>query len=434
MLSSPSNPTPPKRVLICLSGSIAAYKIADAVSTLAKEGFEIQCLLTPSAREFVSPLVLETLSGRPALSELFGPSVSGTEHIRLARWPDLIVFAPASADLVARLRLGLSGDLVTTVALAAPPERMPWLIAPAMNTSMWENPVTQEHLSALEARGARVLNPADGILACGEQGAGKLAPIEELVSAIKNTLSQATLLKTGPFVLNSNTPNARLLITAGPTTTWIDAVRYITNPSTGRMGAAIAEAAESLGFKVDYVLGVDKGVVRPTFRSQGHRMVEVESADQMLEASLKMLPEAVGVVATAAVMDYQVAAGATGKLKRADQPVTLDLIPSVDVLGSLRAAAAPHQWFLGFAAETDSVEENALKKLKAKALDYLFANPIASRGQVLKTGFAGAQNAGTLLTRDGGKIPLPLQSKPALAKTLLEHVLKSRKNLEGDLK
>ncbi|WP_375599117.1 bifunctional phosphopantothenoylcysteine decarboxylase/phosphopantothenate--cysteine ligase CoaBC [Devosia sp. Naph2] len=395
-------------VLIAVSGSISAYKIADVVSELGKAGHQVQCILTKSAREFVSPLVLETLSGRRVRSEQFGPDVSGTEHIDFARWADLMVFAPASANMLARLALGLADDLPSTVALAT---EAPLLIAPAMNTVMWEKPIVQQHLATLIERGATVVEPASGLLACGEVGMGKLAPVASIVAAI-----EAALRAEGGQDLRDE----RVLITAGPTITAIDAVRYITNHSTGRMGAAMAEEALRRGAVVDYVLGVDKGVVRPKppRGSEGRlHLVEVRTAEEMARAALDRLAGATGVVATAAVMDYAVAAPSASKLKRASDAIALDLVPSTDVLGSLKQAANG-QWFLGFAAETDNVEEHGAGKLKAKGLDFLFANEVSKLGAEGQTGFAVGTNAGVLLSAKGARHELALGSKAEIARQI----------------
>ncbi|ODT68865.1 MAG: hypothetical protein ABS75_18950 [Pelagibacterium sp. SCN 63-23] len=391
-------------ILIAVSGSISAYKIADVVSELGRRGHAVQCVLSRSAGEFVSPLVLETLSGRPVRSALFGPDVSGTEHIELARWADLMVFAPASANMLARLALGLADDLPSTVALAS---MAPLLIAPAMNTVMWEKAIVQQHVATLVERGARLVLPASGLLACGEVGMGRLAAVNDIVAAIEAVLAP----------VRRDLDGRRILVTAGPTTTAIDAVRYITNHSTGRMGAAMAEEALRRGAVVDYVLGVDKGVVRPrpSHGSEGRfHLTEVRSAEDMAEAALEKLPLAQGVIASAAVMDYAVAAPSASKLKRASAAIALDLVPSVDVLGSLRRAAKG-QWFLGFAAETDNVENHGRGKLEAKGLDYLFANQVARLGETGPTGFAVATNAGVLLSATGERHELPLAGKDEIA-------------------
>jgi phosphopantothenoylcysteine decarboxylase/phosphopantothenate--cysteine ligase len=400
-----------KNILIAITGSISAYKAADVVSELGKQGHQVQCILTESAREFVSPLVLETLSGRPARSALFGADISGTEHIDLARWADLFVVAPASANVLAKLALGLADDLLTTVALAT---EAPVLVAPAMNTVMWDKQVTQQHVKALRERGAGFIEPAAGTLACGEVGVGKLAPVETIVAAINAAVVERARDLTG----------VRVLITAGPTTTPIDAVRYITNHSTGRMGAAMAEEALRRGAEVKYVLGVDKGVVRPVAPkgAEGRlTLTEVRTAEEMAEAALAFLPNVDGVIATAAVMDYRVAKPAANKLKRAAEAVSLDMVPSIDVLATLREAATG-QWFLGFAAETDDVEANGRGKLERKNLDFLFANPVARGGELADTGFSVPTNGGMLLKRDGGAVPFATTGKGDLARQLWDAI------------
>jgi phosphopantothenoylcysteine decarboxylase/phosphopantothenate--cysteine ligase len=399
-------------ILIAVTGSISAYKIADVVSELGKNGHQVQCILTESAAQFVTPLVLETLSGRPVKSALFGPGVSGTEHIDLARWADILVVAPATANVLAKLALGLADDLLTTVALAT---TAPMLIAPAMNTVMWDHPATQQNLGTLVERGATVIDPAAGTLACGEVGVGKLAPVPAIVDAIEAALMRPA----------KDLAGTKVLITAGPTTSPIDAVRYITNHSTGRMGAAMAEEALRRGAEVRYVLGVDKGVVRPVPpKGSGDRLtlVEVRTAEEMAAAALNFLPEVNGVIATAAVLDYRVANSAAGKLKRSAEATVLDMVPSVDVLGTLRAAATG-QWFLGFAAETDNVEANGRSKLESKGLDFLFANPVARVGEFSETGFSVPTNAGTLLRRNGEAVSLPVMSKAELAQRLWDLII-----------
>lgn len=394
-------------ILIAVTGSISAYKIADVVSALTKQGHSVQCLATPSALEFVTPLVLETLSGHPVRSALFGPGVTGTEHIDLARWADLFVVAPATANTMARLALGLADDLITTVALAT---QAPMLIAPAMNTVMWDNGVVRQHAATLASRGAQFIAPASGVLACGEVGVGKLASVDTIVAAINGALVSA------PQDLAGRT----VLITAGPTTSPIDAVRYITNHSTGRMGAAMAEEALHRGATVRYVLGIDKGVVRPTpppRSAERLTLVEVRTAEQMASAALELLPGVDGVIATAAVLDYRVAAPASNKLKRVSEAMALDMVPSVDVLKALKQAATG-QWFLGFAAETDDVERNGQGKLESKDLDFLFANPVAATGKTSQTGFSVSTNGGVLFSRRGKAIVLPVMSKSDLARRL----------------
>ena len=415
------------RILICVSGSIAAYKIADVVSSLVKQGHEVQCILTGSAKEFVTPTVLETLSRKPVYSRLFGPEISGTEHIRLARWPDLIVFAPITAHSIAKVALGLADDLPSTVILASD---KPLLLVPAMNAVMWNQSVVQSHLKTLQSRGAKILEPAEGILACGEEGQGKLATPDAICAKILELTETLTPHHSQPL------SGQRLLMTAGPTTSAIDAVRYLTNPSTGKMGAALAEEAIRLGAEVDYVLGKDKGVVTPQIpahAAERFHLTLVTTAEEMAEAALRALPLCHGVIATAAVMDYRVKTSVTGKLKRTSEPTTLELVPSIDVLAALREAAGPDQWFFGFAAETDALEENALKKIAQKKLSYLFANRVARTGETLETGFGTETNSGRFYIA-GAESPrseeIQIQSKSSLARELLLRVHEDQSSLK----
>ena len=415
------------RVLIGISGSISAYKIADLVSLLTKNDIDVQCLLTQSAREFVSPLVLETLSGRPVKTHLFGEDISGTEHIHLARWPDLLVFAPASAHTLARLSLGLADDLLTTVALAS---RARKLIVPAMNTAMWEARTTQEHLARLRGQGVICLEPDTGKLACGEVGAGKLPAVEVIFQAIQRLLTNPQ-----DEVAVNTSPNAalplhgqHLLITSGPTITAIDAVRYITNPSTGKMGAALAEVALEFGAQVTVIQGMDKGVVLPVDHQQSGRLqiVPVKTAEEMEARAQEVLPKVSGVIAAAAVMDYRVLQPAREKQKRAAADMHLELTPSVDVLQSLRDSAPHGTWFFGFAAETHDFEQHAQAKLKRKNLDWIFVNPVAKWDETLPSGFGTDINEGILLSRAGLKKMIQSGSKHEVAKTLLQAVIQAK--------
>jgi phosphopantothenoylcysteine decarboxylase/phosphopantothenate--cysteine ligase len=300
------------------------------------------------------------------------------------------------------------------VALAT---EAPLLLAPAMNTVMLQKPIVRQHIEALQSRGAALVDPAAGTLACGEVGAGKLASPIQIVDAINARLAELSAPQ--------DLAGVRVLITSGPTTTPIDAVRYITNHSTGRMGAAMAEEALRRGAEIRFVLGMDKGVVRPVAPrgAEGRlKLVEVRTAEEMAAAALGELPAVDGVVAAAAVMDYRVAAPAEGKLKRSADPMSLALVPSVDVLGSLRSAAKD-QWFLGFAAETDDVEANGRGKLDSKKLDFLFANQVARQGENLSTGFSVATNGGVLIARDGKAVEFSTRSKPELATAIWDRLL-----------
>ncbi len=393
------------KILLGISGGIAAYKTPELVRELQKSGHEVRCLMTESASQFVSPLVLQTLTHQAVPSALFGPEVRGTDHIDYARWPDAILIAPATAQTVAKIALGLADDLLSTVVLAT---RAPVTLAPAMNTAMWENPATCHNLELLRQRGFKIIEPASGVLACGEEGAGKLPELATLTAALAP-------------------PSGRLagtqwLITAGPTRTHIDPVRYITNPSTGTMGRAMAEEALARGATVQYVLGIDKGVVRPV--GKGLHLTEVLTAQEMLDACLPVLGEVDGVIATAAVMDYEVASPSSRKLKRSTSAATLELQPAVDVLGTLRSRCKDASTlFVGFAAETDSVLENGSRKLESKGLDFLFANPIAGLGEEPSTGFGTSTNAGYWISRNPASADhWPLESKREIARRIWDRL------------
>ncbi len=399
-----------KKILIGISGSIAAYKVADLVSLLKDNQIEVRCILTKSAGKFVSPLVLETLSGHPVYADLFGKEILGTEHIRLARWADLFVLAPATANLIAKLSLGLADDLVSTIALAT---KAPLLIAPAMNTVMWDKEITQAHVKALVSRGCHFIMPATGVLACGELGIGKFAKSKAISRKILELLTppQTPLL------------NQKILITAGPTVSFLDPVRYLTNPSTGKMGAALAQEALKKGAEIFYVLGIDKGVEKPRpplGTEKKFHLFEVRTASEMLKKSLSLLPQVSGVISAAAVLDYEVEKTSEHKLKRSLPSSSLNsllkLTAAPDVLMTLKAQSQKNQWFFGFAAETEYLEKNAVLKFKNKNLDFLFAN-LVSKNQ--KTGFGTNTNAGLFLKKKKAPLRLDLDSKENLAKKLL---------------
>ena len=407
---------PPKKILIGVSGGIAAYKSPELARALQKQGFEVRFVLTENAKQFVSPLVLETLTGFAAQSTLWGNDVSGTEHIELARWPDLVLVAPATANLVAKLSLGLADDLLSTLILAT---YSPVIIAPAMNPGMWQNAVTQENIQRLVDRGMTLIPPENGELACGETGAGRLPDFSTLIEACETALGGQA---------GRSLEGTSWLITAGPTKTYIDPVRYITNPSTGLMGKALAEEALARGARVHYVLGIDKGVVQPQPKSpdQATRLIltPVHTAQQMLEAALPVLQEVHGVIATAAVMDYEVSAPSPTKIKRQNSITQLELLPAVDVLRSLKLACQnPNTLFVGFAAETDQVLENGLRKRQSKDLHYVFANPVSKVES--KTGFGASTNSGYWITPTSHET-WELQSKREIASKIWDQLVEKK--------
>lgn len=371
-----------KRVALGVGGGIAAYKACELVRELARAGAEVRVAMTEAARQFVTPLTFQSLSGHPVLTDYFDASQEATfGHIEFARWADLYVVAPATADLLARIRAGMANDPVTTSLLVF---RGPVLLAPAMNTAMFENPITQANLKALLADPRyRVVGPGAGLLACGEVGAGRLADVPEIARAV------AQLFSTGALA------GQKVLVTAGPTREHLDPVRFLSNPSTGKMGLALAHEAQARGAEVTVVLGPVEGANRV-----GLEIVDVVTAEQMAEAVLARVQSADYLVATAAVSDYRPAVKAPQKLKKSDSPERLELVRTPDVL--LEASrkvggAGKGPVLVGFAAETERVLEHAREKLARKDLDFIVANDVTEQG----AGFGANTNRVTVLSRQG---------------------------------
>lgn len=377
-----SNVLAGRHVAVCIGGGIAAYKACDLVRELLRQGAQVRVAMTQAAQEFITPLTLEALSGQPVLTDTF--DVGHEErfgHLHLARWADAFVVAPATADLLARLRAGLANDLVTTSLLAF---RGPLLLAPAMNTAMWENPITQQNVRALLAQPRiRMVGPGVGPMADGDVGAGRLAELSQLIDATRGLFSSGRL------------SGKRVLITAGPTREAMDPVRFISNPSTGKMGLAVASAARRLGAEVTIVLGPVGEI-----SVEGVTVVDVTSAEEMLAAVMERV-EAVDVfVAAAAVSDWRPQTVAPVKVKKGEGPVTVTLVRTPDVL--LTASSKVHAndrrpLLVGFAAETHDVLRYARDKLVAKRLDFVVANDVSAPG----AGFAVETNSVIVLGADG---------------------------------
>lgn len=383
-----------RRVLLIVSGGIAAYKAPDVVRRLRDAGAEVQVVMTPAASAFITPLTLQAVSGREVRNELFDPAAEAAMgHIELARWADVILIAPATADFLARLRLGMANCLASAVCLAT---EAPLLAAPAMNQQMWKHPATQDNLAALAARGVRFAGPGAGSQACGEVGPGRMLEAVEICAAT------AALFEHG--LLNG----CRVLLTAGPTREPIDPVRYISNHSSGKMGYAIATALREAGAIVTLVSG-------PTILPPpaGVTLVNVETARDMHEAVMARLPTDI-FVATAAVADYRIDNAASNKIKRSDSALELKLVPNPDILKCVAASAAP-PFTVGFAAETNDVERHARDKLERKAIDMVAANLVGGAG----LGFNADDNELMVIWRDGSRL-LPRAAKTRLARTLVD--------------
>jgi phosphopantothenoylcysteine decarboxylase/phosphopantothenate--cysteine ligase len=386
------------KILLGVSGGIAAYKAAELVRRLREAGAEVRVVMTAGARQFVTPLTFQALSGHPVRAELWDPAAEAAMgHIELARWADQVLVAPASANTLARLAHGLADDLLSTLCLAT---SAPLAVAPAMNQQMWAHPATRANLATLAARGVRVLGPASGSQACGEVGEGRLLEPQEIVAALVAALAPRLLA------------DRRVLVSAGPTFEDLDPVRFIGNRSSGRMGFAIAEAAAAAGADVTLVAGPVHLATPP-----GVRRIDVRSAQQMFDAVLAGVAAADAYIGAAAVADFRPAQAAASKIKKsAESPVPqLDLVQTQDILAAV--AALPRRPFVvGFAAETGDVEAYARAKLERKHLDLICANRVGVPGE----GFDAEDNALLLLGPDGLRVDLGHASKAELARRLVE--------------
>jgi phosphopantothenoylcysteine decarboxylase / phosphopantothenate---cysteine ligase len=347
------------RVLLGVTGGIAAYKSAELTRRLQERGADVQVVMTAGAQQFVTPLTFQALSGRPVRTDLWDSAAEAAMgHIELARWPERIVIAPASADFLARLAHGLADDLLSTLCLATD---APLVVAPAMNRLMWANAATQANVAVLRQRGVTLLGPAEGSQACGETGAGRMVEPQDIVDAVF-----AAPRSGSPQPLRGR----KVVVTAGPTRERIDPVRFITNRSSGKMGFAVAEAARDAGAEVVIVSG-PVNVATPA----GVRRVCVESAEQMMNAVQAEIADTDIFIAAAAVSDYRMREVAEHKIKKTRDEISLELTRTPDILATV-AAGAPRPFVVGFAAETQNVERNALLKLEAKKLDMIAANQV----------------------------------------------------------
>jgi phosphopantothenoylcysteine decarboxylase/phosphopantothenate--cysteine ligase len=394
-----------RTIVLGVSGGIACYKAVELVRILVRTGFTVQVIMTRGAREFVAPLTFQTLSGNPVASETFDlTQESEIGHINLADNADLLVIAPATANVIGKIAAGIADDLLTTVLMAT---RAPVLLAPAMNIHMYENPLLQENLRKLRRIGYHLMEPADGYLACGYEGKGRLPDPEKIAEEIER------LLKTKDLT------NERLLITAGPSREPIDPVRYLSNRSSGKMGYALARAALRRGAEVVLVAG-PTALVPPA----GARVIEVTTAAEMREAVLKEYGRCTAVIMAAAVADYHAATVAQKKIKRGKSALELRLELNPDILREL-GQDKDGKWLIGFAAETEDLAVNAQKKLQEKNLDMVVANNVAEAG----SGFDGDTNIATIVDRTGAVRTLPLMSKDELADRIYDQflALKSRR-------
>src|SRR6202789_488209 len=400
------------KVALGVTGGIAAYKAAEIVRLLQDRGIRVQVIMTRAAQEFVRPLTFAALSGEKVITGMFSPGEehaantdfpnidSAIEHLAVAQSIDALLVAPATADILAQFAQGIAGDFLTTLYLAT---AAPVIVAPAMNVNMWNHPATQANLEILRQRGVKVVEPGTGYLACGMTGSGRLAENEAIVAALLESLGASQDLA-----------GETILITAGPTREKIDPARYLTNRSSGRMGYAMAEGAVRRGARVILVSG--PSALTPPAAAE---ITRVESAEQMLEAVLELLPQASIVIKTAAVSDYRMKSISPQKIKRKGA-IALDLEPTADILKEI-SARKQSQIVVGFAAETENVLENGRQKLTAKKLDAIVVNDVSRKG----VGFDSDRNEVTIITRDE-VVEVPEMTKWDVAQRVLDQVVRIR--------
>jgi len=386
---------PNRRIVLGVAGGIAAYKAADLVRRLRERDFEVRVVMTAGAREFVAPLTFQALSSNPVHCELLDEQAeAGMGHIELARWADLVLIAPATANVLARLAHGLADDLLTTLCLAT---TAPLVLAPAMNQQMWQASATRANVLTLLDRGIAMLGPGEGDQACGEIGPGRMLEPEEIAARI------AARFRGGALA------GVEVLVTAGPTREALDPVRFLTNHSTGKMGYAVAAAAAEAGARVSLVSGPTALPAPP-----GVDRIEVTSAEEMYAEVMARAARCDIFIAAAAVADYRPARFAEQKIKKSDGPAALDLVRTPDIVAGVAAMDDP-PFTVGFAAETQSVHTHARDKLERKGLDMIAANRVGLPDR----GFASESNALSVLWRDGGCRELALAPKAELARSLI---------------
>ena len=394
------------RITMGVTGGVAAYKAAELVRLLQQDGFSVEVVMTRAAREFITPLTFAALTGQKVITDLFGNTEneanleSAIEHIAVAQRTDLLLVAPATADIIAKFARGIADDFLSTLYLAS---TAPVVVAPAMNVNMWNHPATQENITKLRERGVNVVQPDEGYLACGMVGAGRLAGHQEILAAVRATLHT-----------NKDLAGETVLVTAGPTCEDLDPVRYLTNRSSGKMGYAVAQAAARRGAKVILVSG-PTALETPA----GVRRVDVRSAEEMYAAVTRDFAScSIGIFA-AAVADYRAAEKHGEKIKKSDGSLTVQLEPTVDILQEM-ARAKGDKFIVGFAAETADVAQNARKKLAVKNLDLLVANDVTAEG----AGFDHDTNVVSLYYRDGRDVALPKMSKAEVAQRVLDEIVR----------
>lgn len=390
-----------KHVVMGVTGSIAAYKACDIISALRKSGVDVHVILTHAGAEIITPLTLETISGNRVVKDMFDSDRHfEVEHISLAKLADLFLVAPATANFIGKMASGIADDMLTTTVMAT---TAPVMIAPAMNTNMYLDAATQANIETLKRRGCEFIDPATGRLACGDEGIGKLAAVEDIVRAVLDKLN-----------VKRDLEGKRVLVTAGPTREAIDPVRYITNRSSGKMGYAIAEAAAERGADVTLISG-PVSLRTP----DGVKRVDIVSSDELCDSVIERFPGCDILVMAAAPADFTPAEFSSEKIKKGGDNLTLNLRATRDILKTI-APLKSNQKVVGFAAETHNVENNAIEKLKRKKLDFIAANDVTAEG----AGFGTDTNIITLYGADGSREHSGMVTKREAADWLLDRLVK----------
>lgn len=388
-----------KKIIIGVTGSIAAYKIAALCSMLKKKNADITVIMTKNAQNFINPITFETLTGNKCLTDTFDRNFEfNVEHVELSKCADAILIAPASANVIAKAAHGIADDMLTTTLLAC---TCPKLISPAMNTRMYQNPITQDNIATLKKYGMQLISPASGYLACGDVGEGKMPEPEELLDNLIYALYKKDLA------------GKNILITAGPTREKIDPVRYITNNSTGKMGFSLAKMAYYRGANVTLVSGITKELP-----PKGPKLIEIESASDMAEAVKSKAPDMDIIIKAAAVADYRPSVVYDQKVKKSDSEMSIPLERTEDILAFLGKNKKSSQILCGFSMETENMIENSKIKLEKKNLDMIVANNLKTEG----AGFGTDTNVVTIISKDD-IIELPKMSKDDVANAILDKIL-----------
>ncbi len=401
------------RIALGVTGGVAAYKAAELVRRLQQEKLDVQVVMTRAAMQFISPLTFAALTGQKVITEMFSGADSAApanvesaiEHIAVAQRIDLLLVAPATADTLAKFAGGLADNFLSTLYLAT---KAPVVVAPAMNVNMWEHPATQENIAALRLRGVRVVDPDEGYLACGMTGAGRLAGLESIVGVVREVLG-----------LRNDLSDETILITAGPTCEDIDPVRYLTNRSSGKMGYALADAANRRGARVILISG-PTDLAAPS----GAEWIPVRTTEEMHRAVREHSTESSAAILAAAVSDYRPVAQHAEKIKRGRENLMVELEPTADILADL-AREKSSRIIVGFAAETERVAENARSKLLRKGADMIVANDVTREG----AGFDTDTNIVTIFHRDGREFSLPKMTKFDVANRILDEIVQLRQQL-----